>query len=120
MREEGTWRRHHGGGIEKEASWRRHYGGGIMEHGNIMEQAGTMEEHFGGPFLETSWKHMGDIWEASQQVTILRRLQRFEGQAFQTTTKHRRKNDMHTNTPRTLSKTISRTYFKLYSISDSI
>jgi hypothetical protein len=35
----------------REASWRRHHGGGITEEGGIMEEA--------------SWRHLGNIWEAS-------------------------------------------------------
>ena len=46
IREEASWRRHHGGGFVEKASRRRHHGGGIMEEGGI---------------LETSGRHLGSI-----------------------------------------------------------
>ena len=68
--EEASWRRHNGRGIREEASGRKasgisHQAGGIMQKaswgrhcgGSIMEEGGTMEE--------ASWRHPGDIWEAS-------------------------------------------------------
>ena len=57
--EEASGRRHQGGrhqgeGTREEATWGRHLGEGIMEEA-------SWRMHHGG----TSWRHLGDIWEAS-------------------------------------------------------
>jgi hypothetical protein len=84
IKEEASWRMHHGGGIGEAASGRkasrkRNQGGGIMGEvhgGGILDEISWRREaswrrylkggrHHGG----ASWRHLGDIWEASGRTS---------------------------------------------------